>query len=167
MATGFKMMTEEGFWGHPPLPGWLPEQRHVRLFIDLETLNLELTKILTSNMKVTHSFISQHFDLKGLLFSPTSDVSGSWLIYLQMKPTKFSITFIQWLWIFFSLFYLFLLCLGKAWPSKIRPHLLFLQWSIEPSIGYYFSPRLSHLETKGQTDVVWWQPIIMLFKHLI
>lgn len=67
MATGFANHDRERSLGSPTT-SWVNALSHyTRLFVDLETLKPELTKILTSSIKVTHSVISQHFDKRGLL----------------------------------------------------------------------------------------------------
>lgn len=82
-------MTKEGVWGHPPLPGWLHEQHHPMMFVDLEILKPELTKTLTGRIKVTHFFISQHVDRKSLLLKKCLfRHSESRVRYLIAEPTE-------------------------------------------------------------------------------
>lgn len=50
------IMTKEGVWGHPPLPGWLPEQHHAVPFVDLDEVSA-YQDFLTVSVKVTHILI--------------------------------------------------------------------------------------------------------------
>lgn len=57
-------MIKEGVWGHPPLPGWLPEQQLRAVhFVDLESEVRAYQGSFTASVKVTDSlsFLSTQY----------------------------------------------------------------------------------------------------------